>query len=287
MDKRHTSGLLMEQEIKDSFHIKFLNDKKFRDPAVYRLYYHRILFIKEGKGALHIDDRFFQLSGNQLFLLAKSQTVSFQPGSSLSGYQLSFGDCFWEKAPASASNCKAVLFNNVTTNQQLPVAETDHDELVLLFNALYLEFGKGDYINKLDALAAYLKIIMIKIANINASLILAYDSPDHQLYRQFLELVNTHYRTIRDVADYAGRLNISPRKLSDVCKENGGKGAKEIINSQIVAEAKRFLQFSSKPVKEIAFELNFGTPEQFSHFFKTHARVSPLLYRETFVNIGR
>ncbi len=62
--------------------------------------------------------------------------------------------------------------------------------------------------------------------------------------------------------------------------------AKEIINGQIVAEAKRFLQFSSNTVKEIAYELNFNTPEQFSHFFKKNTTMSPADYRSQFNNIG-
>ena len=66
-----------------------------------------------------------------------------------------------------------------------------------------------------------------------------------------------------------------------------GKGAKELINGQLVAEAKRSLQFSSRPVKEIAYQLHFSTPEQCSHFFKKNAMMSPQDYRARFVNFGR
>ena len=287
MAKKYTEELLPEQEIIDSFQVTSFNGKKEVDASACRLRYHRIYFMRQASGAIYIDERTFRLTGPSLFLLSRGQSFIFQPESRFEGYQLSFGDCFWERSPASANNCKAVLFNNVTAHQQLPIEKADNEELGFLFRTIYQEFTKGNYINKLDALAAYLKIIMIKIANINDSLIRGYDSPDQQLYRQFLDLVHHQYRTSRDVTEYASRLNISPRKLSDCCRECGGKGAKEIINDQLIAEAKRFLQFSSRPVKEIAFDLNFHSPEQFSHFFKTHARVSPLLYRETFVNIDR
>jgi len=53
-----------------------------------------------------------------------------------------------------------------------------------------------------------------------------------------------------------------------------------------MAEAKRSLQFSSNPIKEIAFQLNFATPDQFSHFFKNNAQVSPNDYRALFLSIG-
>jgi AraC-like DNA-binding protein len=156
----------------------------------------------------------------------------------------------------------------------------------MLFSTLYQEFLKEDYPNKPDALAAYLKIIMIKIANVNAALINGFDSYENQLYRKFIELVSSQYQTTHEVADFADHLNISARKLSDLCRRCSGKGAKDIINGQLIAEAKRSLQFSSAPVKEIAFQLNFSTPDQFSHFFKKNTQISPNDYRGHFVNIG-
>ena len=127
---------------------------------------------------------------------------------------------------------------------------------------------------------------MIKIANVNASLINGYDSFENQLYRQFIELVSYQYQTTHEVADFANQLGIPARKLSELCKRCSGKGAKDIINGQLIAEAKRSLQFSAKPVKEIAFQLNFQAPDQFSHFFKKYTQISPNDYRNHFVNIG-
>ncbi|WP_442952127.1 helix-turn-helix domain-containing protein [Pedobacter sp. PACM 27299] len=40
------------------------------------------------------------------------------------------------------------------------------------------------------------------------------------------------------------------------------------------------------PVKEVAYQLNFASPEQFSHFFKKHTTFYPGDYRSNFVKIG-
>jgi AraC family transcriptional activator of pobA len=277
---------LMEQELKDSFSIRYCDNQCYDHSAAYRLTYNRILLIKAGNGELRIDDSAFPISANGLFLIAKGQVLHFQPGSGFHGYDLSFGDCFWQKTPPSASNCKAVLFNNAAANQHLPLGDEDYEELSYLFQPLYREFLKEEYINKLDAMAAYLKIIMIKMANINAALAKGFDSYEKKLYRQFLELIGQHYQSTHEVADYADQLGISARKLTDLTKRCSGRGAKDLINGQLIAEAKRSLQFSSIPVKEIAFQLNFSTPDQFSHFFKKNARLSPQDYRILFVNMG-
>jgi AraC family transcriptional activator of pobA len=278
-------NVFADKELKDSFSVSYCDDNCI-DAQACRSNYNRIFLIESGDGGIQIDDCIYPVIGNELLLLAKGQLYQFQSGSKLTGYELVFGDCFWERTPASASNCKAVLFNNASANQQIPVAEANLPELLSLFNTLHQEFLTEDYINKPDALAAYLKIIMIKIANLNALLVKGFDSHENQLYRQFLELVSKQYQTTHEVADFAKQLGITARKLSDLCNRCSGKGAKDIINGQLVAEAKRSLQFSAKPVKEIAFHLNFSTPDQFSHFFKKNTQISPHQYRSNFVNIG-
>lgn len=280
------SDLLVEKEIKNSFSIHFFENKEYSNLPVYRLTYNRILLLNSGKGEILIDDETFEATGNMLFLIAKGQLIRFKPETTFTGYELSFGDCFWERTPSSANNCKAVLFNDASANQAIPLNKEDHEELSAVFKFLLHEYQKEEYINQLDAMAAYLKIIMIKIANVNHSLAKGFDSYENQLYAQFLALISKNYKTSREVADYARLLGISARKLTDLSKRCSDRGAKELINGQIIAEAKRSLQFTSNPIKEIAFELNFVTPDQFSHFFKKNTQVSPNDYRSLFLNIG-
>lgn len=281
-----TLNLVVEKEIKDSFSIQFLEDKQYKQPSNFRLIYHRILFINSGTGEVNIDDNSFEISPFKLFLIAKDQIIDFKVGTKFTGYELSFGDCFWERTPSSANNCKAVLFNNASANQMISLIEKDYVELSSIFKSLAEEFEKAEYINKIDAMAAYLKIIMIKIANVNHSLGKGIHNYENQLYAQFLEVIGKYYKTTREVTDYAKLLGVSARKLTDLSKRCSDRGAKDLINEQIMAEAKRSLQFTSDPIKEIAFELNFATPDQFSHFFKKNANVSPSNYRALFLNIG-
>ncbi|MFC0514178.1 AraC family transcriptional regulator [Mucilaginibacter angelicae] len=286
MKKSEHLNIIADRDIADSFSVESWDKQHFDDGRVHRATYNRIFLITAGSGEIVIDAAPYPIAGNQLLLIAKGQLFTFAADTVLTGYTICFGDCFWEKAPESASNCKAVLFNNASDNQQVPLMADDVQELKPLFKTLHTEFAKPGYINKPDAMAAYLKIIMIKIANINASLSKGYDSYDNQLYRQFLELVSRQYQNTHEVAEFAKQMGISTRKLTELCNRCGGKGAKEIINGQLISEAKRSLQFSAKPVKEIAYHLNFSTPEQFSHFFKKNTLVSPHQYRSHFVHIG-
>ena len=280
-------NLKFEQEVRDSFGIRHFNQVEADSEYAERLAYHRIILVEQGRGSLFVDEEPYDIQEKSLFLIAKGQVCRFSADSELDAYSLSFGDCFWERSPSSASNCKAVLFNNAKANQVLSLSPADFSELHTLFNSLFHEFTLPAYINKLDAMAAYLKIIMIKLANINAVNLPEYDIYAKQVYRKFIELVSIQYKSLHDVEAYARQMNITARRLSELCKKCSGKGAKEIINGQLLAEAKRSLQFSALPVKEIAYDLNFSTPEQFSHFFKKAVAFSPQDFRNRFVNIGR
>jgi len=280
-------ALIVDREIKDSFQVSRLGRTDANGTSSISVVYNRIFIVYKGAGALRVDDRDQTISGNEIFLVSKGQIFSVSAGTTLEGIEISFGDCFWERTPASASNCKAVLFNNAALNQRLPLTPADAATLNPVLDMLMGEYEGADYPNKLDAMAAYLKVIMIKLANINALANPEINNGDSNLYRRFLELVSTNYSRTHEVADFARELSVTARKLSDLCKQKSGNGAKEIINGHVIAEAKRSLQFSAKPIKQIAYDLSFATPEQFSHFFKKNTDIAPADYRNVFVNIGR
>lgn len=280
------SGIVTETVISNSFSAKRLEDDIPYSKNFVRLNYHHIIMIESGNGVLTIDEHSFDIAGQEIFVLSKGQICRFENDSSVCGYHISFGDCFWERVPSSASNCKAVLFNNASANQKLIPDYTETDEFSRLFKNLLTEYKAESYTNQMDVLAAYLKIIMIKLANVKIVKEETFDSQDYIIYRKFMELLSSQYHSLHAVNDYSEMLNITPRRLSELCKRCSDKRAKEIISGQIIAEAKRLLQFSSHSVKEIAYLLNFGTSEQFSHYFKKNTEISPVNYRSNFIHIG-
>ncbi|MEJ5048620.1 helix-turn-helix domain-containing protein [Chryseobacterium culicis] len=280
------SEILTESVIDHSFSVKRLENDIPYSRGFVRLNYHHILMIEKGRGILTVDEHSFDIEDQEIFLLSKGQICRFENNTDIRGYYISFGDCFWEKVPSSASNCKAVLFNNAAANQKLIPDQAETDEFVSLFKNLLTEYQTESYTNQMDVLAAYLKIIMIKLANVKIVSEETFDSQDYIIYRKFMDLLSSQYHSLHAVSEYSELLNITPRRLSELCKRCCHKSAKEIINGQIIAEAKRLLQFSAHSVKDIAYQLNFSTSEQFSHFFKKNTEISPANYRSHFIHIG-
>ncbi|KIO78192.1 hypothetical protein TH53_04855 [Pedobacter lusitanus] len=276
----------IDTALSDSFSTAYLSAESFQLNLSCRISFNQLLFFKKGKGKLLIDGESYTVSPNTLILLAKNQVYSFKINQGLEAYSLCFGDCFWEKTPASSNNCKATLFNAASANQYLKLQKDDAAELNRLFQEILAEFNTADYSNKGDVLAAFLKILIIKIANFHALLAKITDRNDHKIYQKFVDLLANNYQVSHDVTFFAEKLNISSRKLTELCRKHAGKGAKDIIQLQLVAEAKRFLQFSSRSIKEISSMLNFSNPYQFSHFFKKNTSFPPERYRKQITGFG-
>lgn len=248
-----------------------------------RVIYHRIFILEDAQSSVTIDGETIPINAYQVLLISKGQIVSFAKGM-LKGYEIIFTDSFWEKAPQSASNCKSVLFDHKSENHTLPLQEQELFDLNQLLNLLCVDFLKPHFTNKADALAAYMKVVMIKIANLNHSVKERYSSYDKNIYLEFQKLVSLHYNETREVTYYTERLRITSKQLYEICYRQAGLNPKKIISSKVLEEAKRLLQFSSTPIKEIALMMNFKSNEQFSHFFKKDIGLSPQNYRKSKVN---
>jgi len=269
-----------------AFDIRELHAGIFMLHNPYRNPYHMMMWVTGGEAVLNIDGTSYTTTAGQLLLMSAGQMYQVLSNHHLQGYVLSFGDAFWERTPASARNCKASLFSNARLHQLLAPDEDAGASLTKLMQHLLDEYQADSYSNKPDVLAAFLKIIIIKTANLKSLLTISTHNHDYRLYQRFLELVNHEFNRQHNVSAYAKKLGLTTRKLTEVCKQYGGEGAKELINHRLVVEAKRLLQFSEQPIKEISFSLNFATPYQFSNFFKKNTSQSPAAYKKQFAEIG-
>lgn len=77
----------------------------------------------------------------------------------------------------------------------------------------------------------------------------------------------------------AEAMHLSPNYFSDLLRTETGKNAQEHIHYFILEKAKDLLLGSTLNVNEIAFELGFEYPQNFSKLFKKKMGVSPLQYR--------
>lgn len=82
----------------------------------------------------------------------------------------------------------------------------------------------------------------------------------------------------------ADRLNISPRYLSDLLKQESGKTALEHIHIYLISEAKNLLKSEDRSVSEIAYALGFENMSYFSRLFKKEVGINPNMFKKQILN---
>jgi AraC-like DNA-binding protein len=99
------------------------------------------------------------------------------------------------------------------------------------------------------------------------------------LERQF-PIDDTHHSVhLRSAADFASQLNVHVNHLNRAVKETTQKTTTQLIAERILQEAKVLLKHSHWNVSDIAYALGFTEVTHFNNFFKKHAQLSPLKFR--------
>ena len=77
----------------------------------------------------------------------------------------------------------------------------------------------------------------------------------------------------------AAELNLSPRYLSDLLKQETGKTAIDHIHLYLIEEAKDILRSTDSSIAEAAYQLGFDNPPYFTRLFKNVVGMTPNQFR--------
>ncbi|CAM4050994.1 AraC-type DNA-binding protein [Pedobacter westerhofensis] len=101
----------------------------------------------------------------------------------------------------------------------------------------------------------------------------------HSLVIHFKSLVREKFKELKQVKAYASLVHITPLYLNEAVKEITGFPASYWINQEILLEAKRMLYYTSRNVKQIAYDLGYEDHAYFSRFFKKHTGITAMDFR--------
>ena len=84
----------------------------------------------------------------------------------------------------------------------------------------------------------------------------------------------------REVQWYAEQIGITPKYLSEICKERSGKSASEWIADVTIAELKHLLRDTTLPIHKIAEQMEFPNASFFCQYTKKHTGLTPNKFRK-------
>ena len=247
-----------------------------------------IIFVLNGSGIFKAEGLAYPFEENTLICLSPYQPYMINAAVTLQGYVLHFHSdflCVYKHHNEVA--CNGVLFDNIYRSPILSLTEGEGKKLHQMLQQMEAEvrdIGLAQY----ELLVSYLKIFLI-----HATRIKVLEQPSSHIIKNeplivknLKDAIEHYFRKEHSASYYSGLLNISTKALAKIIKSHLGKPLNHLISERIVVEAKRELYLTSKPVKEIAYDLGFNDEYYFSRFFKKNTSISPQMYRAT-VGFGK
>lgn len=226
-----------------------------------------------------IDNNVIFTSPHQVFSIDFGKKLEEQE---VRGFLIAFKPSFLIKEQRDFLIMNKFSFFNSYTCPNYILGEEQLGTVMNLVNRIYTEFV-SDELYSLEIIKAYFEALLHlfnRILSINP--IIAPTSSFNQIATRFEQKIIDSGSAIASIKEYANALNISPNYLSECVKKATGKSAKQILLSHKLIIAKSLLQEQDKNIAEIAYEMGYTEPTNFTKFFKQMTGTTPNQFRASF-----
>lgn len=254
----------------------FKPSKKKNPFKPHRIDFFTLLLLTNGTMTHEVDFIDYKMTEGDCLFIAKGQIHKFDKTPNYNGYGIIFTEEFMLRHFSLSAFSKISFLCNYHLN---PSFFSDFGDREILIKALKRESSLNLGHIKPDVIASILTIFLLK-AQLQAGHVLNSYKGNYAKFIKFQEMVISKYAETRAAKDYANFLNITYKRLNNLCKTFTKKTAKEYINDYIILDAKRFLVTSDLPIKEIAYNCGFQEVTNFLKFFKRLTNYTPKEFRE-------
>lgn len=242
-----------------------------------------ILAVKQGSISLSVNYTEERISRYSMFFFTPRMVISFREASEdlvLEG--ICFSPAFFDSLSSHASVYGRMI--SFMSENPMPVftQESDASGCFSAMTSLYRSIRPSSVHR--DALLLHLSNLILLQASESLHSSESSDSEkvSHKLeiYRSFRKLLAEHYEKEHYIAFYAEKLNITTTYLSRIVRSISGRTVNSHIAELLFTEARRLLDCTDLPVKQIADILGFADQASFGKFFRSQTGISPKAYRK-------
>ncbi len=280
---RQISTPHVTQNIAGRFSIRKIEDLFKGADLTHHLHKHDfffLLFIQKGKGVHEIDFKQYEIRPNSVFILRPGQVHRLELKRGTVGFLVEFDPAFYPPKNSALTH----QWRKAIARNYCPNIGKAFIKLQGTLQDIY-----GEFINQKDnytvAIMAYLDLFFIEYARQSSNPKSIAGTGGNYVQERFDEItasIEKNVTGMKSISDYAKLLNLSPYQLNAITKSSVGKTVSDLINEQIILEAKRFLLATPMQVKDIADYLGYGDISYFIRFFKKHTSHSPEVFRKKF-----
>ena len=221
---------------------------------------------------VHIDSIAYTMPARSILPLVSNQHFSFQYPETLTAWQFN-REFYCIVDHDSEVGCVGFLFYGIRHPMFIKLNTEEVEEMSALEKIFSDEMMVRDNFQG-EMLRTLLKRVIIKttrLAKRQSDCYQRFTDEKMDIIRKFSLLLEENFRKEHKVSFYAAALNKSPKTLSNVFALLKQPAPSSLIRDRLVLEAKRYIHYTDRSAKEIAYELGFESPAHFSRFFKQYA----------------
>jgi AraC family transcriptional activator of pobA len=244
--------------------------------GLHRHDFYFILVVSKGTGIHEIDFVEYPITDNSISIMRPGQVHRFDLKATSDGYWLAFN----KESRLLSARSKQLLRKVGSRN----FYQLDKNSINLLWGCLsgMLEEYGSRPVEFEGMIKANLEIFMIQLLRYQQNdrdISVQANQYQQEKLQEFQDLLEVSLRTKKQVRDYADMMSLSRFQLNSITKTLLGKTVAELVEDQILLEAKRYLLGTSDQVTQIASELGYEDASYFIRFFKKKMGVTPEVFR--------
>jgi len=280
---RHIADTHQPQITAGRFSIRSISDVLKAKDLVHDLHKHDFYFIlalESGTGVHEIDFIRYSIHDNAVFILRPGQVHQLQLSADAMGYLIEFDNSFYQPKNAVAE----LQWKKATGNNYCEVEELRFKKLLGHLSNSFMEYSlkqEGYY----EAIKASMDLFFIEYVRQSKNpkqVLPGATTYTQERYEELLRLLEANITQVKSVSKYAKLLNLSVYQLNAITKASVDKTTADLINEQIILEAKRYLLATPNQIKDIAWHLGYEDTSYFIRFFKNHTGQSPDAFRKNY-----
>ncbi|WP_042480050.1 helix-turn-helix domain-containing protein [Solitalea canadensis] len=241
--------------------------------------FYEIIYFENAQGSQRLDFNDFEVYPETLTFISPGQIHQLKT-KKFEGIIITFTAAAFSRTDEEIAFLQQyTLFHKSGANTSMIPMGEDKEVLLSLIKAINKESRRADSCQNI--LKSYLKLFLEIVARAYRVTHKLFDSTSHDAERinKLQNLIELNFTREHLAPFYASSLNLTPKRLNEICKKIVGKTVTSLLAERINLEAKRLTGYSNQTIKEIAFQLGFDDPSYFSRFFKKKNGHTPEEFR--------
>jgi AraC-like DNA-binding protein/mannose-6-phosphate isomerase-like protein (cupin superfamily) len=280
---RHIASTQTLQSSAGRFSVRELQQVLNGKDLVHDLHRHDFYFVltvQNGSGIHEIDFVQHPIQANAVFILRPGQVHKLELTADTTGFLLEFDLSFYQPKNTIAEH----RWKKASSKNYCEVEAARFQKLQTHLANIFYEYSSKQE-GYLEAIRANLDLFFleyIRQSKNSNNIVKSEGGYIQERFEEFVRLLETNIVCMKNVSEYADLLSLSPYQLNSIVKTSVGKTVSDLINDQIILEAKRHLIATPAQVKEVADQLGYEDPSYFIRFFKKQTGQSPDAFRKNF-----